>query len=153
MGRLLPDDNDEEKVISDIRRGKRPSRPTNTSQNQWLQGRVWNTIATCWSDKPEHRWELSVVHHVFSTPGPKDALVEFPPVGRKNLLRLAEELLYTLLVLPPNLGQLSALRKVQKYVSYPISRDRTSPTSLSSGKVATWTGTIHKVSFPHQISL
>jgi hypothetical protein len=49
----------------DITRGKRPPHPTDPSHNQWLQDPVWDTITTCWSDKPEQRYELSVVYSVF----------------------------------------------------------------------------------------
>jgi hypothetical protein len=51
-----------------FRRSKRPSRPTDPSQNQWLQDPVWDTIVTCWSNKPEQRYELSVMHNTFSMP-------------------------------------------------------------------------------------
>jgi hypothetical protein len=75
------------------------------SQNRWLQDQIWDTITTCWSGYPERRCELFVVYRVFSTPSPPDVLVEFPPVGRENLVRLAEELSYTFLILsldPPS---------------------------------------------------
>ena len=55
-------------VIACITRGKKPSRPTDPTQNQWLHDPVWDVITTCWSGKPKRRCELSVVHHVFSTP-------------------------------------------------------------------------------------
>jgi hypothetical protein len=50
-----------------ISSGKKPSRPTGPTQNQWLHDPVWDMITTCWSDKPKRRCKLSVVHHVFST--------------------------------------------------------------------------------------
>ena len=65
---MLPydDSNFEDSLITRIREGKRPSRPTEPSQNQWLQDPVWDVITTGWRDKPEQRCELSVVSHVFS---------------------------------------------------------------------------------------
>jgi hypothetical protein len=86
-------------MIDNIKHGTRPPRPESRTQDQ-VNDRVWDMISTCWCETPEQRCELSVVHHVLSTPSPPDALVEFPPVGRENLIRLAEELLYTFLVLP-----------------------------------------------------
>jgi hypothetical protein len=72
---ILPyDDNNKGNVITDIRRGKRPSRPTSPSQNQWLQDPVWDTITTCWSRKPQQRCELSVVYHIFSKSGRRPVL-------------------------------------------------------------------------------
>jgi hypothetical protein len=56
-----------DKMADDITRGKRPSRPTDPSQNKWLQDPVWDAITTCWSDLPEQRYELSIVYHVFSS--------------------------------------------------------------------------------------
>jgi hypothetical protein len=53
-------------VAVDISLGERPSRPLDISQNQWLSDPIWDTITTCWSDKPEQRYELIVVHQVFS---------------------------------------------------------------------------------------
>ena len=112
---ILPyDDVNEDNLITHIRCGKRPSRPTDPSQNRWLQDRVWDTITTCWSNEPQQRCELSVVHHIFSTPGPQDALAEFPPVGRENLIRLAEELLYMFLVLPIDPGERAILRTIDR---------------------------------------
>ena len=52
----------------DIKLGARPLRPTDPSQNRWLQDRVWNVITTCWDHDPGRRCELSVVCQVFSTP-------------------------------------------------------------------------------------
>jgi hypothetical protein len=118
-------------MINDIKRGKRPSRPTNPNKNQWLQDPIWDTITTCWSDKPEQRCGLSVLYHIFLTPIPQDALVECPPVGHKNLVRLAEELLYTFLILPLDPGDLATLRIAQEYISNVISRDGASSPSLS----------------------
>jgi len=53
------------KVITDIRAGKRPSRPTNPSRNQWLRGPVWDVITTGWHHHPNQRCELSVMHDAF----------------------------------------------------------------------------------------
>jgi hypothetical protein len=141
------DDSTEDNLITHIKHGRRPSRPTDPRRNQWLQDRVWDTITTCWSNKPYHRCGLSVVHHIFSTPSPPDLLLEFPPVGRKNLIRLAEELLYTFLVLPLNPGQRARLRIAQECIYNVISRDEASPTSLSSVEVAALVEIFEKVSF------
>jgi hypothetical protein len=65
---VLPYDiNDWDGMNACIRRGERPSRPTDPTQNRWLDDPVWDVITTCWSDKPNQRCELSVVHRVFST--------------------------------------------------------------------------------------
>ena len=70
---ILPYNNgDKADVIADIRLGKRPLRPTDPNQNRWLQGHVWDTITTCWSDKPEQRYELSAVYHAFSEYGQQE---------------------------------------------------------------------------------
>ena len=70
---ILPyGDSDRYGIIVDIERGKRPSRPRNSSQNRWLQDPVWDTITTCWSDEPEERHELSVVYQIFSEYGQRD---------------------------------------------------------------------------------
>ena len=130
-------------MITDIRDGKRPFRPTDPSQNQWLQDRIWDTITTCWNDEPERRCELSVVHHILSTPSPWDTLAEFPPVSHKNLIVLAEELLYMFLILPLDPGERAMLRKMQRYISDAISRD--GPSTSSSAEVGE---TFHEVSFP-----
>ena len=141
------DGSTEDNLIAHIKHGWRPSRPTDPRRNQWLQDRVWDTITTCWSNKPYHRCGLSVVHHIFSTPSPPDLLVEFPPVGRKNLTRLAEELLYTLLVLPLDPGRRSRLRIAQECIYNVVSRDETSPMSLSSVEVAALAEIFKKVFF------
>jgi hypothetical protein len=148
---VLPyDDNNVADMITRIKEGQQPSRPMDPSQNQWLQDRVWDTITTCWSINPQQRCELFVVHHIFST---QDALVKSPPVGRKNLIRLAKELLYTLLILPMDPGELVKLKTVQEYISNAISRDRTSTTTLSSAEVTALAKTFRKVSFPARISI
>jgi hypothetical protein len=124
-------DSNKDNLITHIKSGQRPPRPTDLSQNQWLQDRVWDTITTCWSDKPQRRCELSVVHHIFLTHRRQDLLIEFPPVGHKNLVRLADELLYTFMILPLDPDERAALRKMQEYISSAISRGGTSPASLS----------------------
>jgi len=55
------------KMVTEIRAGKRPSRPIDPGQSQWLQRRVWGVITTGWSHKPEKRCELSVMHNAFVT--------------------------------------------------------------------------------------
>jgi hypothetical protein len=138
-------------MVNDIIHGKRPPRPTDPTQNRWLQDHVWGMITTCWSKKPEQRCELSVVYRVFSTPSPKDLLAEFPLVGRENCIRLTEELLYMFLVLPLDPSQRTTLRRVQQYVSDVMSRDRTSPRTLSSAGATALTETFHTVSFSRSI--
>lgn len=44
----------------------RPRRPTDPSQNRWLQDPVWDVITTGWNRKPEQRCELSAMYRVFS---------------------------------------------------------------------------------------
>jgi hypothetical protein len=67
---ILPyGDSDREKIAADIRRGKRPSRRWGPGRNRQLHNAVWDTIKTCWSDKPEQRCELSVVYKIFSEYG------------------------------------------------------------------------------------
>jgi hypothetical protein len=81
---VLPySDSDKDNLITRIKYGRRPSRPTDPSQNQWLQDPVWDTITTCWNDKPEQRCELSVVHHVFSTSGLLNTKLDKP--GNSNV--------------------------------------------------------------------
>ena len=136
-------------VINNIRRAKQPGRPTDPSQNKWMQDHIWDTITTCWNKEPAYRCELSVLHHVFSMPSFQDVLVESPPVGRKNLSRLVDELLYTLLILPLGPGQRATLRAVQRYMSDVISRDGASLTILSSAEAKSLAEKFCKVSFPH----
>jgi hypothetical protein len=89
------------------------------------------------------------MHHIFSTPSCQNLLAEFPPVGRKNLIRLAEELLSTFLALPLELGARATLRTIHEYIYNVISRDGASPTILSSVEAAALTERLNKVSFPH----
>ena len=60
-------------MIKDISHGKRPPRPRDSNQNRWLQDPVWDAISTCWKNEPAYRYELSVVHEVFSAPSVQDA--------------------------------------------------------------------------------
>ena len=132
---MLPyNDNNKANVIANIRRSERPSRPTDPSQSQWLQDRIWDTITTCWSNKPEKRCKLPAVHHLFSKPSPKDPLVEFPPTSH-NLGRLVEELLYTFLILPLDPHERTTLIMVQHYISNLIREDGTSRTRSFSTEV------------------
>jgi len=54
-------------TLDGIRRGERPSRPTDRNRNRWLQDPVWDVITTGWSHEPEKRCELSVMHDTFVT--------------------------------------------------------------------------------------
>ena len=56
-----------DEVPSRIRYGEPPSRPTDQSQNQWLQDPVWDVITTGWSYRPKERCELSVLRDTFAT--------------------------------------------------------------------------------------
>ena len=76
------------------------------------------------------------MYHIFSTPSPQDLLVEFPPVGRKNLVLLAEELWYIFLILPLDTDQLSTLRPMLEYIYNAVSRNGTSQTISSSAEAA-----------------
>jgi hypothetical protein len=148
---ILPyGDGDKDKVTNNIRHGKRPSRPTDPNQNQWLQDHIWDTITTCWSEKPQQRHKLSVVHHIFSMPSPQDTLVKFPPVDRKNLIQLADEFLNTFITLPLHPAGLAKLRAVQKYVYDVISGDRTPPSGMPAVEVAVLAETFREVPFPCQ---
>jgi hypothetical protein len=69
-------------VITDVQLGKRPPRPTDPSRNRWLQDRVWGMITTCWSHKPEQRYKLPTVYHIFSG---HDWQEDQPDVKRGNL--------------------------------------------------------------------
>jgi hypothetical protein len=135
-------------IINDIRQGKRPSRPTDSSQNRWLWDQIWDTITACWSE-PQRRCDLSIVYHVFLTPGPQDPLVEIPPVGCENLIRLSEELSYTLLTLPLDPDEHATLGTVQEHISNVISRDRTPQTILSPVEEEVLREKYHKVLFSH----
>jgi hypothetical protein len=79
-------------MINDITDGKRPSRPTDPIQNQWLRNRVWDTITICWREEPVSRCELSILYDVFSKPSPHDTQPDKP--GDLNVqnrkLRIAE---------------------------------------------------------------
>ena len=134
-------------MINNIRRAKRPLRPTNPVQNRWLQDHIWDAITTCWNNEPAYRCELSVLCHVFSTPSFRDFLVEFSPAGRRSLDRLAEELLYTFLILPLGPGQRATLRTVQRYMSDVILRDG-APTISSSAEAEALAERFSKVPFP-----
>ena len=56
---------DESDMITRIRTGKRPSRPTDASQNQWLQDPTWDVITAGWRDQPTRRCELTVMRDIF----------------------------------------------------------------------------------------
>jgi hypothetical protein len=130
-------------MAADISSGKRPSCPTDPSQTQWLQERIWDVITTCWSDKPKQRYNLSIVHYIFSTLGRQDLFIESPPGSYNNLIHLVGELLCTSLILPLDPNGLAALRTVQECIS---------KTSLSSVEVVALVETFHEVFFSCQNS-
>jgi hypothetical protein len=71
---ILPyDGRDKAHVVADIALGKRPPRPTDPSQNQWLQDPVWDMITACWSGESERRPKLSAVYRVFLKYGRREA--------------------------------------------------------------------------------
>ena len=149
---MVPYGGSEDNWVNDITDGKRPSIPKDPSQKRWLNDRIWDVITTSWDGKSQFRCELTVVHYAFSTPNRRDTLVEFPPVNRKNLLQLAEELLYTFLVLPLGPHQRATLREVHEYISNVISKEKASPAILSSAKATTFIKTRQEVFLPHYIS-
>jgi len=53
-------------AITDIRAGKRPSRPTDPDQSRWLQDPVWDVITSGWHHQPEQRCQLSDMYNTFS---------------------------------------------------------------------------------------
>ena len=65
-------------MITDIRAGKRPSRPIGSSQNQRLQEPVWDVITTGWHVQPNRRCELTVMYHIF-LPSVQQAVQNFKP--------------------------------------------------------------------------
>jgi hypothetical protein len=86
-------------------------------------------------------------------PSHQDLLVEFPPVGRKNLILLVKELPYTFLILPLDPRTRATLRTVQEYISNVISRDAASPTILPSAEAAALAERFCEVSFPRRCSI
>ena len=93
------------------------------------------------------------MHRVFSVFSCRDLLVELPPVGRKNLIRLAEDLQYTFLHLHPSSIAASGLRTIQKYISDVVSRDGASPMILPSAKAAELTEMFNDVFIPCKVLL
>jgi len=61
------DGGDKGNMLTRIRLGGRPSRPTDPSQSRRLQDQVWNVVKACWNDNPGQRCELSIAHRAFST--------------------------------------------------------------------------------------
>jgi len=55
-----------EDTIADIRAGKRPPRPIDSSQGLLLQDPVWNMIIIGWHDKPRRRCKLSAMYGTLS---------------------------------------------------------------------------------------
>ena len=61
-----------EEMITDIRAGKRPSRPIDPGQSRWLQDPVWDVITAGWHVQPNQRCELPVMYHTFLPPGQQE---------------------------------------------------------------------------------
>jgi len=53
-------------MTTEIRAGKRPSRPNDPDQNRRSQRFVWEIITIGWSHEAYKRCEVSDLHHVFS---------------------------------------------------------------------------------------
>lgn len=71
---VLPyDGSDHQRICNDVQGGVRPSRPTDPSQNQWLQDHVWDMIIAGWHREPKQRCELHVLYPVFFTPDQQEA--------------------------------------------------------------------------------
>jgi len=69
-------------MLTDIRAGKRPSRPKDLNQRQLLQDPVWDVIATGWHNKPRRRCTLSAMHSTFLSPSQRRQLGRiFPRVA------------------------------------------------------------------------
>jgi len=66
-------------MITEIRTGKRPSRPIDSGQSRLLQDPVWNVITTGWHHKPNQRCKLSVMYHVFQPPSQRRQLGKILP--------------------------------------------------------------------------
>jgi len=66
-------------IITEIRAGKRPSRPIDSSQGRLLEDSIWNVITTGWQDQPNQRCELFVMHHVFQPPNQRRRLGKILP--------------------------------------------------------------------------
>ena len=64
---------DNSTIAQQILRGKRPSRPVDPRQNQWLQDPIWGVIVTGWRVKPERRCKLSAPYQEFLTAGQREA--------------------------------------------------------------------------------
>jgi hypothetical protein len=135
-------------AITGTKPSERPPRPTDPDQNLWLHDQIWDMITICWSNEPRRRCELSVMHHVFSAPSCQKLLVQYPPVSRKNLIRLAEELLYTFLILPLDPNELAMLTTVQEYISNTISIGGTPLLSFSLAAAVVPAERFHQVPFP-----
>ena len=50
-------------IIFRVVTGDRPPRPQNS---RWLQDRVWDMIAKCWSEQREERWDVRTVYNQLS---------------------------------------------------------------------------------------
>jgi len=59
-------------MIIEIHAGRRPSRPSDSSQNLWLQGPIWSVITIGWHNQPNQRCELPVMYRIFSLSSQKE---------------------------------------------------------------------------------
>ena len=73
-------------MITEIRAGIRPPRPTDSSQSRLLQDPVWNVIVTGWQDQPNQRCELSVMYNVFQPPSQVQPPGQVQPPSQRQRL-------------------------------------------------------------------
>ena len=77
-------------IAWDAWHGVRPSRPTDTSQTQWLHDPVWNVIAAGWHHKPNKRCELPVMYRVYLTASQQEGGIGELGVQPDGKLTIAE---------------------------------------------------------------
>jgi len=73
-------------MITNIRAGKRPSRPIDSSQSWLSQDPVWNVITAGWKAQPNQRCELSVMSHVFQPLSQSQPPSQSQPLSQRQRL-------------------------------------------------------------------
>ena len=80
-----------------------------------------------------------------------NGLVDFPPLGSEDLIRLGEDLLHVHpIYYDPQYGVLEQGAKTLSSISNVISSGKTSPTGLSSEETTALSETFRKVPLPHR---